>query len=174
MARQSAEARAAAGLRTAGRPPRAPRNLGEAERAVWRETVAYFAPDHFRGSRALLLTYCELMVMIRATAAQLEVYPVGGAREKWKLRRLHLQRVRAAESLAKALRLTPSSRLRPDAGALAEKPPRRSPFLAAGLEARPRSAGDALFLGPSLPVPALATADDDGGSPPPDLPGAEP
>jgi|GEM_PF-4840513 len=73
MARQSAEARSAAGFLAGAAPPPPPKHLSRAAAAVWREIVASKSVDWFdAGSRILLEAYCETAVHARAIAKRLD------------------------------------------------------------------------------------------------------
>lgn len=77
MARQSAEAKAAAALRVGnGRRPEPPAELPEAAAVVWRGIVGARPVDWFAaGNLELLATYCRLVVVSRDLLAAVEAAP---------------------------------------------------------------------------------------------------
>jgi phage terminase small subunit len=102
--------------RVDGRPPplRAPATVVSESREVFTELVPSVAPDHFRpGELPLLSAYCDLVVLRCQAVAGLreEGVVVGGKVSPWLavLDRCN----RSLVPLAKALRLSPSSRTDP-------------------------------------------------------------
>ena len=117
MPRLSAEARAAATWRAGGGPPKPPKHLSRAAKAMWREIVASRPADYFGpGSTQLLESFVVAVLAARELATAVEASPTDkAAADAW------LAMVKVETALATKLRLAVSSAIKPHSGALNER-----------------------------------------------------
>lgn len=101
-----------------------PPELSDAQAQVWRDVIASLPPDWIhRGNGPILVAYCRHVCRARLLEAQIEQFEVewtkvkGGLERLKKLLEMAGTETRSALSCARALRLTPSTLMRPETAA---------------------------------------------------------
>jgi hypothetical protein len=123
VARQSAEARAAATFRAGAASPAPPKHLSRDARAVWIAIAASKPADWFdAGAQPLLESYCELTVQARAIAKKLARLRKGSSWEESKAFERRLEWLSLTLStLGTKLRLTVQAQIDRRSGRIGER-----------------------------------------------------
>jgi len=107
-----------------GRRPAAPDSLTAEQRAVWEDTVTRLPADWFpRETHPLLSEYCKAVTRAAFVGQEVDRFTPewlkadGGVERLGKLTATLDKQVRAITALARALRITNQSRLRPETAA---------------------------------------------------------
>jgi hypothetical protein len=91
--------------------PEPPRKLSRQEKAVWRDVVERFRPDHFVGCEHLLECYCRAVAMERWLVEQIKATNPSDSKRLAALLPLQKAEAMLVGNLAGKLRMSPRSRL---------------------------------------------------------------